>query len=581
MIKFDPLRSELAKAIWGQRKSFYSVGLFTCIFNLLLLAPALYMLQVYDRVLSSRNEMTLLMLSVLLLVAYMLTAGLEWSRTRLLLRVSMCLDEALHDRVFSAAFEANLKQSPVTASQALSDLTAVRQFVSGSGILALADAPWGIVFLIVIFIMHWALGVVALVGAVLLFSLAYLNEKIMSKPLAEANQCWGQTLTLANNSLRNAEVIGAMGMLEGLRQRWLKKHREVLGLQAQTSDRTSNISALTKFLRLVLQSAALGVGALLVLDGSLSSGSMVTASIIMGRVLSPVELAIATWKGFLNTRTSWERLDRLLSSFPMRKESMPLPAPLGRVSVEALTINAPGGMIPILKNISFGLEKGQMLMVIGPSAAGKSSLARALVGIWPAVGGKVRLDGADISSWDRSALGPNIGYLPQDIELFDGTVAENIARFGEVDSDRVIEAASAAGLHELILRFPQGYDTKIGEGGGFLSAGQRQRIGLARALYGRPVFVVLDEPNSNLDEAGDAALVSALANLKEQGTTCVVVTHRTNVLALADQLLVLKDGQVVVTGPRDEVLQAMREAGAAAVVAPQVRAVPASQSSAA
>jgi ATP-binding cassette, subfamily C, bacterial exporter for protease/lipase len=395
---------------------------------------------------------------------------------------------------------------------------------------------------------------------VILIGLAIANEWATRGPLGQANTAAVQSSNDATNSLRNAEVIEAMGMLDNLRRRWYEKYQNVIALQSIASDRAGSITAMTKFVRISLQSLALGVGALLAIEGQLTPGGMIMGSILIGRGLAPVELLIGSWKQFLAARSAYERLEQLLKAFPARDPGMPLPPPRGHLTVENVVAAAPGTQVPILKGVTFALEPGEVLGIIGPTASGKSTLARLLVGVWPAAGGKVRLDGADIFTWNKQQLGDYIGYLPQDIELFAGTIAENIARFGEVESEKVIEAAQQAGVHEMILRFPKGYDTPIGASGGFLSGGQRQRIALARALYGAPPFIVLDEPNSNLDDNGEAALVQAVLAQKAAGRTLVVITHRTSILSAVDKLLLLREGTVQAFGPRQQVLEAIARA---------------------
>jgi len=568
MIKIDPHRSELVGALWAARQSFYAVALFSCVINFLMLTPAIYMMQVYDRVLASRNEVTLLMLTLLTIVLYALMAGMEWVRSQLLFRAGIRLDEVLHDRVFSASFSSTLRQGGGgNANQALQDLASLRQFLAGQGLLAFIDAPWSLLFLVVAFLMHPLLGWITLGGSVILVVMTYVTELLTRKPLTEANQAWTQTSNFATSSLRNAEVIASMGMLDNIRSLWLERYRKVLGLQALASDRGGNVGSATRFLRVSMQSLILGAGALLAIDGLVSPGVMIAASIVMGRAMAPVEIGIANWKGFVAARNAFERLEKLLAIYPEHQSGMQLPPPKGHVQVESVVVAAPGGTTPILRGVSMSILPGEAVAIIGPSAAGKSTLARTLIGLWPPLSGKVRLDGADLFEWNKQDLGPYVGYLPQDVELFAGSIAGNIARCGMPDSVLVIEAAKQAGLHELILRFPQGYDSEIGEGGGFLSAGQRQRIGLARALYGGPVLVVLDEPNSNLDDAGEAALVAAIQAMKAANKTVVVVTHRTNVVSAVDKILVLRDGQVAGFGAKDEILAAMRGSQAPALAA--------------
>ncbi len=559
-------RSELAAALWSLRRTFFITGGFSFVINMLLLVPAIYMLQIFDRVLASRNTSTLLMLTLLILGLYALMAGLEWVRSRLLVRAGSMLDAQMNARVFTAAFEANLRRAGGNAGQALNDLTNVRQFITGNGLFAFFDAPWFPVYLAVIFLIHPMLGLLSVAGAVLLVALTLANEWTTKGPLTQANTAAIQSSNYATNNLRNAEVIEAMGMLANLRRRWYEKYRNVIALQGVASDRAGAITAITKFVRISLQSLVLGLGALLVIQGHITPGGMIVASILMGRALAPVELLIGVWKQFISSRSAYERLERLLKEFPAREQGMALPPPRGHLTVENVMTAAPGTQVAILKGVSFTLEPGEVLGVIGPSAAGKSTLARLLVGVWPALAGKVRLDGADVYSWDKQLLGAYIGYLPQDVELFEGTIAENIARFGEIDSGQVIEAARQAGMHEMILHFPKGYDTPIGTGGSFLSGGQRQRIALARALYGEPPFIVLDEPNSNLDDAGEAALVQAVLAQKAAGRTLIVITHRTSILSTVDKLLLLREGVVQAFGPRQQVLEALARAvqGAAA-----------------
>ena len=552
-------RTELAEVLYSFRRIFYTAGLFSFFINLIGLVPSIYMLQVYDRVLQSRSVTTLTMLTLIMLGFYVMLALLEMARSKLLIRVGAQLDAKLNDRIFVASFERNLKRAGGNPGLALNDLTGVRQFLTGNGLFAFFDAPWAPIYLAVIFLFDVWLGVFALAAAAVLFGLAWLTEIVTRKPLAEAQRMAAAANSYANNNLRNAEVIEAMGMLDNLKRRWLARQVKFIALQNEASDKAASISSTTKAVRIAVQSLALGAGALLVIEGTLTPGGMIAASILLGRALAPVELAINVWKQFLSVRTSYHRLEELLVEHPERKVGMSLPAPKGGLTVEGVAAGAPGSEVLILKQVGFAASPGQIVGIVGPSASGKSTLARLLVGVWPTVAGKVRLDGADVFTWNKSELGPSVGYLPQDIELFEGTIAENIARFGEVDSGKVVEAAKLAGVHDMILRFPKGYDTPIGDGGSSLSGGQRQRIGLARAVYGNPSFVVLDEPNSNLDDAGEAALLGTIRQLKQSGATVVVITHRTSVLNVVDNLLLLVDGAVQLYGPRDGVLQAMQE----------------------
>lgn len=552
-------RTELGEVLYRFRKTFYSLAAFSCVINIIGLTPALYMLQVYDRVLASNNETTLLMLTLLVVGLYGLSGMLEFARASVLIRVGNRFDMMLNERVFTAAFERNLRKLGGNPSQAIHDLTNLRQFLTGNALFAFFDAPWTPIYIAVTFMVHPLLGFITLGGSVVLFALAWLTNVVTQKPLAEANQASIAAGAFANNHLRNAEVIEAMGMLPGLRQRWFSQHQRVLGLQTLASDRNARISTVTRFVRISLQSLILGAGALLVIEGSITAGMMIVCSILMGKALQPVELAIGTWKQSISTRGAYQRLDEMLQSAPPRGETLSLPAPQGALSLENVYASAPGMQTTILKGLTFNIAPGEVVGVIGPSASGKSTLARLLVGVWQARAGTVRLDGADIFQWNKDELGPHVGYLPQDIELFEGTIAENIARFAEPDPAKVIDAAKRAGVHEMILHLPQGYDTRLGVDGASLSGGQKQRVALARAIYDNPRLVVLDEPNSNLDDVGEAALVEAIKDLKARGTTVILITHRMNVLNSVDKLLVLRDGMMTMFGPRDEVLKALRQ----------------------
>ena len=556
------------------KRFFVSAGVFSFFINALMLVPAVYMLQVYDRVLASRNETTLYMLSLIVLVFYLLMAGLEWLRARLMVQAGLRLDADLNEKVLSSAFRQNLRQRGANAEQATGDLNGVRQFLTGNGLFAFFDAPWAPLFIGVIFLLHPTLGIVSLVGAVLLLGLALWTEHRTQAPLAEANRAGIAANQFAANSFRNAEVVEAMGMFPALRSRWYALHRRMLALQTIASDRAGSISAATRFTRITLQSLILGVGALLVIDGEITPGAMIASSILLGRGLAPVEQAIGAWKQFVGARSAHERLRKLLDDYEPRGEAVELPPPRGEYRVENVVAVAPGGNLPILKGISMQIPAGTVLGVIGPSGSGKSTLARLLVGVWGTAAGVVRLDGADVHAWDKAELGPWLGYLPQDVELFDGTVAENIARFGEVDSAAVVRAASQAGVHELILRLPEGYETPIGTGGCALSGGQRQRIALARALYGNPSALVLDEPNSNLDDVGESALIEAVKALKAAGKTVVLITHRTSVLSVVDALVVLRDGKVHAYGAPAEVMAALRQPAGPGAPASPVPAAP-------
>ncbi|MFC3291379.1 type I secretion system permease/ATPase [Modicisalibacter luteus] len=545
---------ELRHALKACRSSFTAVGGFSLCINVLMLVPALYMLQVYDRVIPTGSVETLVMLTGITVFFFMVMGGLELVRSRILVRVGNRLDTLLSQRLYTAMFRRSVATPGQQTAQPLNDLSTLRQFLAGNGLFAFFDAPWVPVYLGILFLFDVWFGVFATCAALILLSLAIANEKATQALLAEAGSEHIQAQDLATSNLRNAEVLHAMGMLPGIMGRWAARHEAFLIKQSQASDRAGTLSNVSKVLRLLFQSLILGLGALLVIEGSLTPGMMIAGSIVMGRALAPIDQMISSWKGFVGARSSYQRIEELLTQQPEDLQYMSLPAPRGDMAVEGMAAVPPGGKLSTLRGVNFSVSAGEHIGIVGPSAAGKSTLARVLLGIWPVQAGKVRLDGADIAHWNRDELGPYVGYLPQDIELFDGTISENIARFGDVDPDKVIEAARKAGVHDMILRLPEGYDTRIGASSGMLSGGQRQRIGLARALYGNPVLVILDEPNSNLDDVGERALTQTLQRLKEQHVTLFVISHRTNVLKSVDKLLVLKDGQVSLFGERDEVL---------------------------
>ena len=554
--------SELREAIASLRPFFVRSGWFSLVCSLLVLAPSGYMLEVYDRVVNSRNHTTLVMLTLLVLGAYMVMELLEWARSEVIRAASVELDRRMSGRIFSAIFEANLRRLPGGTQQPLHDFRLVRDFLYSPVLLALLEAPISLVMMVLLFLISPVLGWSALVFAVVQTFVAWLNERSTKPPLMQANRAAIEAQQYADNTLRNAEVIESMGMLRDTHRRWLGKQRDFLDLQALASERAGGFQAVSKLLQTTLSSMLLGLGAWLLLHNQLSGGGgmIIVASILGGRMLAPLVQVVSQWQSVVNVRDAWSRVEQLLEAVPAQPRSMALPAPRGALHVEQLVAGAPGNPALILRGVQFALAPGEVLAVVGPSAAGKTTLARLLVGLWPAQGGKVRLDGADIHTWDKAELGVHLGYLPQGVELFEGTLAENIARFAQVEPAKVEAAARAVGLHEFILSLPQGYDSPVGPEGARLSGGQRQRVGLARALYGDPVFVVLDEPNSSLDEEGDAALARAIQEGKARGTTFVVMTHRTSVLGVADKMLVLRDGMQQVFGPRDEVLATLQQA---------------------
>ena len=553
-------RSELTQALWAFRREFMVVGVFSMVANVLMLSPTLYMLQVYDRVMVSQSELTLLVMSLITLFLFVVMAFSEWMRSRVLVQSGVRLDGLLGMRVFNASFEARLTQSGTSPKRAFGDLIQIRQFLTGNGILAFFDTPWAPIYLAVLFFLHPMLGYLAIVFAIIQGCLVWLGHRHTVEPSEAAAQASSDASAYLQSKLRNSEVLESMGMVHNLLPHWAARHQRAMELGGRAQALTHKITAWSKFVRYTQQSLALGAGALLVIDGQLSPGGMIAANVLMSRALAPIDMLVGTWRGFVGARAAFERLEALLRDHPERDPALSRVAPKGALTLRDVVATAPGRASPILKGVSTAVEPGTVTVVLGPSGSGKSTLARCMMGIWPGVQGEVLLDGLPLDGWDRMELGPYLGYLPQDIELFDGSIAENIARFGEVDPEKVIAAARSAGLHEMILRFPKGYDTPIGEAGNLLSGGQRQRIGLARAVYGNPVLVVLDEPNANLDDVGEAALVRTVQELKANGCTVFLITHRPGIVAVADRLLILQDGKVQADGPRDAVLAALRAA---------------------
>lgn len=559
----DFRKTPLFEAFIAAKSYFLYAALFSAAVNILMLVPSIYMLQVYDRVVASGSMSTLVMLTLIMMFLLSSMGGLEWVRSRVLVRASARLEQLLKDRVFNATF----KQSLYTTSagtQPIADLTGLRQFMTGPGLFAFFDAPWVPVYILVMFLFHPMFGWMAIFGAVVLLCIAFVNEKVTKQKLKEANEKATWVNNFANKNIRNAEVIESMGMLGNVRHMWASHGDEVQGLQTEASNLAGILTSFSKAFRVILQSLILGMGAYLAVKQEITPGLMIAGSLLLGRALAPIDQMVGAWTGFVNARSQYARLNSLLDKIPEDEEKMELPNPVGVISVSAIVVAPPGTRTPVLTNINFDLAAGETMGVIGPSAAGKSTLARALLGIWPTMNGSVRLDGADIFAWDRELLGPHIGYLPQDIELFDGSISDNISRFSGVDAEKVVAAAQLAGVHEMILKLPKGYDTVIGGDGGMLSGGQRQRVGLARALYGNPKFIVLDEPNSNLDEQGDKALSQALDLLKGKGVTIVVIAHRPQILRKVDKILVLANGAMADFGPRDEVMAKYTQKASAA-----------------
>ncbi|WP_110633301.1 type I secretion system permease/ATPase [Salinicola salarius] len=558
-------KTDLQQAISASRQAFLFILLFSLFINLLMLAPSIYMLQVYDRVITTRSPETLLMLTLVVVFLFVVMGALDLVRSRILVRVGNRLDMQINERLYQATFKRALLVPGRPSAQPFNDLTTLRQFLSGNGLFAFFDAPWIPVYIAILTLFHPWFGIFAAVAASVLLALAWINEKSTQSLLSEANREHIQSQELAQSNLRNAEVLQAMGMLPNLLARWRGKHHDYLLHQSHASDRAGTLSNVSKTLRILFQSLILGLGAFLVIEGSLTGGMMIAGSILMGRALAPIDQMIGGWKGFIAARTAHGRLNALLSAVPAEPQRMPLPPPTGRLALESVTAGPPGESRPTLWELDLLCNPGEHIAIVGPSAAGKSTLARVMLGVWPVQSGCVRIGGTDIGQWPRERLGPFIGYLPQDVELFDGSISENIARFGDLDPARVIEAAQKAGVHDIILRQPSGYDTQISGAGGILSGGQRQRLGLARALYGNPVLVVLDEPDANLDASGERALLHCLRQLKTQGTTVFIISHSSTILEHVDRVLTLQEGRMVSCAPARQpapkMAQSSRESG--------------------
>lgn len=560
--------NELKKTLYSFRREFLWVGIFSMVANILMLSPTLYMLQVYDRVLASQSELTLLFLTIIVILFFCMMAFSEWLRARLLVRAGVKLDQALNTRVFNASFEAYLGQSQKNPTEAFSHLTNVRQFLTGNGIIALFDAPWTPIYILIVFMLHPLLGVISIVFALIQLVMAYIGHK-MTFPSAEvASKSDEKSKTYLGSKLKNADSVEAMGMLENLRNRWITHHVNHQATLSVANNKQHQQQSITKFVRYCMQSLTLGAAAMLVVKGELSAGAMIASNVLMARALQPIDLIVGSWRGFVQAKAAYIKLESLLKTYPERDTDVHYPIPRGEISLKKLVATSPSRTTPILKNLTVDFKAGNIIAIIGPSGSGKSTLARCLVGIWPDKDGLVLLDKTPIENWDREQLGPHIGYLPQDIELFDGTLAENIGRFNETDSEKIIEAAQRAGIHEMILKFPMGYNTQAGEAGNMLSGGQKQRLGLARAMYDKPTLIVLDEPNANLDDVGERALVQAIQQLKTQNKTVFLITHRPSILSIADYLLVLKEGEITHYGTRNDVLMALNNKAAPSQSAP-------------
>lgn len=567
--------NNLQVALKACKGSFLSVGFFSLFVNALMLAPTFYMIQVSGRVVPSSSTSTLIMLTLILTIMMLTLGSLEWVRSRIMVRISNRLDALLSRDIYRASFKKALSTGGMDASaQSLNDLTSLRQFLTGNGLFAFFDAPWLPIYTAVMFLFHPWFGWMTVGSAVVLVVLAFLNHRYTGKALTEANQQSVRATLQTTKNLRNAEVIESMGMLDTLMTRWAVYQRRVLVLQSQASDKGGIITSISKTFRTWAQSIMLALGAYLVITHEINPGLLMAGSLLLGRALSPIDQMIGSWKGFVAARVQYGRLNDTLEKLNAEPQRMALPDPEGHIQVENLVIAPPGAKAAVIRNMSFVTPAGSIVGIVGPSAAGKSTLARALLGIWPPQHGTVRLDGADIAAWDKQKLGPHLGYLPQDIELFEGTISDNVARFGKVDPEKVVLAARVAGVHEMILQMPDGYDTVIGSEGINLSGGQRQRIGLARAIYGSPRLIVLDEPNSNLDDVGEKALAVALQKIKETGATVFIISHRPSILSRLDRIMVMNAGTITMYGARDHVIAelAQQQAKAQQRVAPTASA---------
>ena len=551
-------KDKLAIALQQVKSYFFYAFAYSACVNILMLTPIVYMLQVYDRVVSSGSMSTLSMLTLLMILLLVASGGFEWVRSRLLVAANFRLEKNLRDSVSRAASQHVLKTgNPGMAGQAMTDLLQLRQFITGNGIFAFMDAPWTAVYIWIMFMFHPLFGIGAIIAAIVMIGLALASQKATSERLLTANALTASANLSYQASLRNSEVIQGMGMGSNINMANGMLYDKASNEQAIASTIAGRLAAISKSFRIIAQSLLLGIGAYLAVDGQISPGLMIAGSLLLGRALAPIDLMVGSWSGFIEAKSQYARLQNLLRAYPDDIERMDLPAPTGQLSVENITVIPPGSQIAAVRGVAFQIGAGESLGIIGPSAAGKTSLARAILGVWSLRAGYIRLDGAEIGQWDRVELGPYVGYLPQDIELFDGTIAANICRFSKQDSDKIINAAKSAGIHEMILRLPEGYDTIINSNAGALSAGQRQKLGLARAIYDDPRLIILDEPNSNLDDQGERDLLTTLRRIKESGRTIIIITHRTSILSLVDKLLVMKDGVIARMGSKDEVMEAL------------------------
>ncbi|MCI4645108.1 MAG: type I secretion system permease/ATPase [Hyphomonadaceae bacterium] len=550
-----PSASLPVRALAGSRRTFIGLALFSLFVSLLMLTGPLYMLQVYDRVLMSNSVPTLVALTGLVAALYLTLGILDWCRQSLFSVAASQIEGRLAEPVLDATFEQNMADAGRTSDQTLRDLRMVRRFIASPALPALFDAPFAPIFFAVIFMLHWVYGIWAMIGAAILVTLALINQLVNKRAIAEAESQERTAQGQAYELLRQSEVVSAMGMRERLRARWKTAFDASDLSMTRSGSSLSGFTSSTKAFRLLLQSGILGIGAYLSIKGASTPGAMIAASILMGRAIAPIEQTVGQWRNVANARSAWTNMKKALEGKGATSEPMQLPPIKGAVRFEGVVAAPPGMKTPVLKRLNFQMEAGTILGVIGPSASGKSTLARVVMGLWPPLAGTVRIDGAEVSAYPAATLGAQIGYLPQRVDLFAGSVRENIARFDpQAEPQAVLDAAMAANCHELILRLPDGYDTEIGQAGAYLSDGQRQRIGLARALYGSPALIILDEPNSNLDAEGDTALQNAIVGLKQRGASVLIIAHRPNAITHCDKLMVLTEGEIRLFGPRDEVL---------------------------
>jgi len=541
-------KSELGRSLLSFKREFMWVGVFSFFANLLMLSPTLYMLQVFDRVMLSQNEFTLISLTLITAFFFAIMSFSEWVRSRLLVRAGVRFDEYLNSRVFNASFDAQLNQTGQNSLQAFTDLTNLRQFLTGNGIFAIFDTPWTPVYVVVLFLMHPILGWASIFFVMLLGFMAWYSNKLTSLSNERSNQAQIKTTSYLMGKLRHSETVEALGMMDHLRSHWTVLYNEQINQTADAQHLQHQVQAVIKFVQYSQQSLILALGALLAIQGEISVGAMVASNALVSNALRPISVLVSTWKQFADAKASYQRLERLLDDHPVRVATRVSQDIKAQITVENLVASAKSRKTPILKGLNVRFNASEVIAIVGPSGAGKSTFVRCLVGIWPDMSGKVLLDGHSIDEWSRDELGSHIGYLPQDVELFEGSIAENIGRFGQIDSEKVIEAAIKTGIHDMILRFPKGYDTPMGEAGGLLSGGQRQRVGLARAIYNNPEFVVLDEPNANLDDVGEAALIRTVKELRDGGCTVFMVVHQRNLLSVADRVLVMNDGEMTQFG---------------------------------